>query len=153
MKKSEFLKGRTAFWEGKGWYAGRGGVIPSASQRAESDVEAAEAAGVVWDPEEEPLPATVFLCNEDSPLNDSAAVQDGGSMSGGYYFWVIRGHRRGGDYSRRVAQEAVRRWNAWPELLALVDCLGDDGSPKRSLSMEDKVRRMKLLGILGKEGE
>lgn len=146
MKRSEFERSRAAYWGQR-----LGHHRPDVS----ADVLAAEAAGVVWDPEEEPLPATVFLCNEDSPLNDSAAVQDGGSMSGSYYFWVIRGHRRGGDYSRRVAQEAVRRWNTWPELRALVDCLGDDGPAVCTLSMDDKIRRMKLLAILdaGKEGE
>jgi predicted RecB family nuclease len=141
VKKSEFIEryidSGTAGWR---------------RRAAERAAEMAEAAGVVWDPEEELLPATVYLCNEDGPANDSAAVQDGGSMSGSYYFWVIRGHRRGGNYSRRVAQEAVRRWNAWAEIRALVDCLGDDGSPGYELCPEDRARRKRLISIIdGKE--
>jgi hypothetical protein len=66
----------------------------------------AEAAGVVWDPEEEPLPEKVEIY-----------LRDG---------WLVIGPARGpmpGEGQRAIALEAQRRFNAWPELEKLAEPL------------------------------
>jgi len=64
MKKSEYIEKRRAYWAEfhgphllrDGWKAER-----AARANAEGDVEAAEAAGVSWDPEEPELPARLCV--------------------------------------------------------------------------------------------
>jgi hypothetical protein len=108
-------------------------------------VALAEAAGVVWDPEEEPLPERLSFASR-LQADEVGNLRPGLLIEGGV--WGDR------DQEIRTYAEAVRRWNAWPELRALVDCLGDDGPAQHLLAPEDARRRRMLLAIFdGKEGE
>lgn len=73
-------------------------------------VAIAEAAGVVWDPEEEPLPErlTVF---SDRAIGMQYGPEGSGWVKAGY---VYPDHEH-------VAREAVRRWNVWGEIRRLVE--------------------------------
>lgn len=96
MKKSEYRAARLRVHEREPW-------IVSKAARVQKDVEAAEAAGVVWDPEEEPLP---------EKLEAVYNVQ--------WLLMVPLPPAPCGPCKRFLseaeAQEAVRRYNAWPEL-------------------------------------
>lgn len=112
MKKSEFEKSRLEHW--------RAEFIREPHVQTGRDVEAAEAAGVVWDPEEPELPARLYLANADTL--EPVVVADMKLKP-----WIFK-VARGADpdiperaaIRKRVALEAVRRYNAWPELRALV---------------------------------
>lgn len=96
MKKSEFLEARRSHWAAQ---------MPASDSRARVDVEAAEAAGVVWDPEEPELPERLKIFDDGS----IAAVWSDGVES--IVTQTCTGRKR------TARQEAVRRYNLWPELL------------------------------------
>jgi hypothetical protein len=127
VRRSEFLR------------RGKFGTVTEMERLA----ELAEEAGARFDPEEEPMPERLdlqgYLLADPKTNRVIAVVQRGdGDESSNY----------------RDAQEAVRRWNAWQDLRALANCLGDDGPAQHLLSPEDARRRRLLLAILdGREGE
>lgn len=102
MKKSEFIKSREAVWSDR--------IYPP-TYRINDDVEAAEAAGVVWDPEDEPLPEWLRvseITNQEGCLRPHLAI-DG-------FAGLIRS-----DFMVSYYAEAVRRYNAWHDLRALAE--------------------------------
>lgn len=113
MKRSEFeAKRQEAHVHGPGRLNGpRGEYLYS--QAVAADVEAAEAAGVVWDPEEEPLPERLIAV----------------PAPAGAFVMVPLPQRHIGPEERfpsmTEATEAVRRYNAWPELWALCQRVRD----------------------------
>lgn len=134
MRKSEFKRAFLVEW--------------NRDRPAEAAVIAAEAAGVVWDPEEEPLPEEIFISEGEctalavgyKPFEEDSgnfwALVEGPIPSGGL----------GVPLARRavIAREAVRRWNAWKEIRRLVECAAWPPSAIKSA----------VLAILdGKEGE
>lgn len=103
MKKSEYRKGRREAWEQ---------VIARSYPSYESvetlvarDEEACDAAGVVWDPEEEPLPEKL------AALRIRGATEE----------VVVDLGCRFRCLTTKEAREAVRRYNAWPELIAAIE--------------------------------
>lgn len=142
MKKSEFIEARRRHWED-----GRSAF--SLEQRLLQDVDAAEHAGVAWDPEEEPLPPELAVSSNCAYLREP--------LVGGTPFWAIISPY--GVWDRTfappdrclaIAREAVRRWNAWPELREAIRLtLKVEPLPLLALG-----RLYHLLAILdGKEGE
>jgi len=105
MKKSEFEKKRRSFWQTE--------TEPDMATLVNRDIWAAEAAGVVWDPEEEPLPERLFI-----------SYSGGGTHAvpvDGQRIWVFSAARGVADELRqRCFLEAVRRWNAWPLFRACI---------------------------------
>lgn len=126
MKKSDYLRERTKKWIDAGWDGSSMYVIPSAAQRALADVEAAEAAGKVWDPEEEPLPERV--------TTHGGHLVVGVGLTGGFRRLTIR-----------EVDEAVRRWNAWSELRVIVNGWGIVGSPFDDLTGSCKAQILAVL--------
>lgn len=63
------------------------------------DVEAAEAAGHTWDPEEEPLPERIAV---------------GGQTR--FYLYGLRGKISTGELTKRDYEETARRFNLWRDL-------------------------------------
>lgn len=115
MKKSEFEAKRRERYTDV-WKESR--IL----QCLRDDVEAAEAACVVWDPEEEPLPEKIGVA-EGSVSGRVELLPDGGT---GLWPNLV---------SRAAAYaEAVRRYNAWPELEKLASKLPESpihGDPCR----------------------
>lgn len=95
MTRSEFEAKRLKFW------GVRSDAVGWVLEWVERDCAAAEAAGVAWDPEEAPLPERVSI--------DSC----GEVCLGRTPIHVLRGR----SWEKWLA-EAVRRYNAWPELWA-----------------------------------
>jgi hypothetical protein len=117
VKKSYFMAARLKIHEREPW-------VVSETGRVAADVEAAEAAGVVWDPEEEPLPEKVSINN--------IGVVCLGSTPITLAF-------------KRWKTEAVRRYNAWPALEKLVAELPEresDTDPCRFSCRLEQVRRV-----------
>lgn len=86
MKKSEFIESR------------RGGMRTEIGDFfVERDIEAAEAAGVVWDPEEEPLP-------------EQLEVRYGREL------WPVGVVTITMEARRRFLEEAANRYNLWEEI-------------------------------------
>jgi hypothetical protein len=136
MKKSEYMLARREFH--------RAGL--ATEPRVYRDVQAAEAAGVVWDPEEEPLPERLHL--------ECDIAFEPGSVPAAYAMLqavFTQSFPRQGERACKILREAVRRWNAWPELRRLAQLLRRDTSTSgRTL----RPVRKKLLAILdGREGE
>lgn len=88
---------------------------------------AAEAAGVVWDPEEEPLPVALYN------LEGWIGVKEGVNFR--ELTWEERG-------------EVVRRWNAWPELRRLLVTWSGEVS---SVELDERLLR-EMFAILGGKG-
>jgi hypothetical protein len=112
MKRSEYLRQRTDLWQDRGWAANAGPVVPPAGLRAEADAEAAEAAGVVWDPEELELPERLEMrgkiaCRPDGSMVATAIVVPG---------MADQPDRYRSDRNEHDLLEAVRRYNLWPYL-------------------------------------
>ena len=114
-------------------------LFPITSEAVLSHIVAAavaerEAAGVVWDPEEEPLPERLEI--------------EGSRIMWGVWTAAKITPRGGAPVDPfRIAAEAVRRWNAWPELRLAVEPLSRTLCPAQSLAKS-------VLAILdGKEGE
>lgn len=93
MKKSEFIAARRAHWAAQ---------LPASELRAKGDVAAAEAAGVIWDHEEEPWP-------EELAVLGTVIVPA-----------TLAPNR---EISLREKLEAVRRWNAHARVRAKVEGL------------------------------
>lgn len=110
MKKGAYIKARTAVWVSRGWLSSTpGGITPTAGDRAAQDAEAAEAAGVAWDPEEEPLP-------ERLEMDPDGSVRDGAGGVAPYIASMAYGYGRGGGgrmTARLILREMVRRYNLW----------------------------------------
>src|SRR4051812_38613875 len=96
MKKSDFMAARLKIHEREPW-------VVSETKRVAADVEAAEAAGVTWGPEEEPLPEKVSINNISQVCLGSTPIHPLRALA-----------------FERWKSEAVRRYNAWPELEKLV---------------------------------
>lgn len=100
-----------------------------------SVVELAEAAGVKWEPEEEPLPEKLTTHAIGRGCFRVMANCEGGVM--------VR------ELSHREAREAVRRWDAFSKAKTLVkEMLGVYG-----LGGEDYARLKKLEAVLDEGGE
>lgn len=113
-------------------------------------VDAEQAAGRRFDPEEEPLPERLEMVGRTAFYAGASPYFDLNMHLANAILLTddIPATQR----NERVLREAVRRYNAWPELRALADCLGDDSDPAYMLTREDRARRSKLLAILdGKE--
>lgn len=122
MKRSEFERKMLAYWSEQ-----RGLPRPDIS----ADVYAAEAAGVVWDPEEELLPEKIQAFRDEKEWFLAPDESD----------WSTP-ERKAAAY-----REVVRRWNAWPELRAAVHRWLAGAEPPEQLGRA-------ILAILdGKEGE
>lgn len=130
MKLSEYRKAREEHWTDR--------LAPSeVSLLVDRDVAAAEAAGKVWDPEGPLMPDRLAVTPNEAYIGEFPD-QD---VSSWRFFFLIQHFSLHTD-SPVVAREAVRRWNAWNEIRALADCIGDDGPA------EDRERRRILLKIL-----
>jgi hypothetical protein len=138
MKRSDFERNVRGL-------AGCLGVSGESAQRGLVDAAVAEreSTGAVWDPESEPLPERL----EVRVANGCAYVD---AKDGDYILFVAS--TTPGTWSltlgerSRIVVEAVRRWNAFQELRDF--CLGDDGSPRTTISPEDWERRRRILAIL-----
>lgn len=95
---------------------------------AREAVVAAEAAGVVWDPEDEPLPDKLVYGPIAEGLNFRPALAPVEPRRG----WSSR------EQELRGYAEAVRRYNAWPELEKLA--VGDFGDDRRPRHWSDRLR-------------
>lgn len=84
------------------------------SEAVAEDVAAAEAAGVVWDPEEEPFPEQIV------------AWGDSAGRHSAFFTTSPQSSERGLHY--REAREVERRYNAWPALEKLVADLSEQQS-------------------------
>jgi len=133
VKKSKYEKERTGHWER---------LIADGQRLGERvllDIMAAEAAGVVWDPEEEPLPERLHLgsnlfleCEHGRPLLDRDPDVSEGI---GNYIAVPLKRWRNTEYCERVLAEAVRRFNACGEL-------------RRLAGLKEYIHPNQLLAIL-----
>lgn len=98
---------------------------------------AAEAAGVTWDPEEEPLPKRLEARVEATSLElfvDDVWCGGNAIVFDNDFERAIPLPQRG-----RVLKEAVRRYNAWPELRkALEIARGHEGNYIHSLEWLDR---------------
>ena len=130
MKKSEFEAQRSDYWTGCG---------VTVLHKVQEDIRAAEAAGVAWDPEEEPLPERLAITPNESYIGE---FPDQDVTTWRFFFLLKHLDVDVHPDTLAVAREAVRRWNAWPELRRLAERFPLD------------VGRRHLLAILdGKEGE
>lgn len=124
MKKSDYLKQREEFWGSKGWRSGE------RLGRVEWDVQAAEAAGVAWDPEEKPLPEKLQV-SPYAPLDTNYIESDG-------VYWLCISNPRvnthmgltTAEQRLALAREVVRRYNLFPELERLAEQLETDTHPE-----------------------
>lgn len=110
MKLSEFDRRSFQMWEGSS-YAHSVSYKDFARLRRDG----AEAAGVVWDPEEPELPEKIYLSDAGFARATAPGVE--------YRLWEVKQGDVPG-YLRvdrqAIAAEAVRRYNAWPELEKLL---------------------------------
>lgn len=145
MKLSEYIDKRRAHYETVGELTH---IKFAVDGRIDGDIRAAEAAGVVWDPEkeEEPLPERLELCGKH--------LRAGGVRLSAPYIATARQNYRGDLDStaaaERILAEVVRRWNAWSELRKIAAILRRNrcGSYAEACNLEN------LIAILdGKEGE
>jgi hypothetical protein len=122
MKKSEFERQRDEHWQSV--FAGdlRAGTVAELVRR---DVAAAEAAGIVWEPEAPALPERL----EVSGNNGYIFCRQGGGEA--FFLAIISEHGKWDACFTDPAliqatwAEAVRRYNAWPALRAWAE--GPDG--------------------------
>lgn len=82
------------------------------SDMVTEDAAAAEAAGVVWDPEEEPLPELIVSFNNQPSLRPSPNTIPHGIS------WPSK------EVQEATYREAARRYNAVTEVLKMVDAIG-----------------------------
>lgn len=109
---------------------------------AKTLVEAEIANGAKFDPEEA-LPERLYFLESDSGED---WISTAPPRLIGHAIAQVPRHYPPYHLRRPILREAVRLYSAKPELLALVDCLGDDGL------QDDRERRRLLLAILyGKE--
>lgn len=138
MKKSEYLEGRKSHWlkyfQDPESVSSEDNVSGPAAQRANMDALAAEAAGVAWDSEEPFLPdeimvgyfgASPMLRPSPSSIPHGISWPDALTQEATY-------------------REAVRRYNAWPELEKLAEKMG----PGYGLCGGCEIYHGKLLTIL-----
>lgn len=134
MKKSEMLDVLDRI-------VGHGGHHPTAT----AIVNAMEAKGQVWDPEEEPLPERLAITPNESYIGEFPD-QD---VTTWRFFFLLR-HLDVHPDTLAVAREAVRRWNAWPKLREAIRLT----LKVEPLPLLARSRLYDLLAILdGKEGE
>lgn len=105
MKRSQFFAQRQAFWAAEAKLGAALTRDDAAYAFPNRDCLAAEAAGVVWDPEKPDLPERLCRGFEGSASTLLPAASSGSGWRG---------------YSEEAIEaaydEAVRRFNAWPEL-------------------------------------
>lgn len=138
MKKSEFVAKRQRHWED-------GRSACSVEQRVLWDVEAAEASGKVWDPEEEPLPERLEMrvTNGCAYVDVLSRGQRCFVVSTAPGTWPLPLSER-----TKIVVEAGRRWNAYENLrkhltpAATIQCAPCHAFAKAALAILD-----------GKEGE
>lgn len=122
MKKSDFARSRRDLHRRR-WTLATAAVL---DDRTKEDVEAAEAAGVVWDPEE---PKRVSL-------PDSLTVVKTGQNCGRLAYFATRSAIA--DLTLEELDEVKRRCDAWPELEKLA--VGDFGDDRRPRHWSDRLR-------------
>jgi hypothetical protein len=110
MKKSEFVERRKRYWEAE-------------------DIAAAEAAGVVWDPEEEPLAERLYVVDSLTLPGDSMPAWLLSTVAGDSYLTKETAQAAADLYNRRgniarVARElrasahyGERRFEGWADYL------------------------------------
>lgn len=98
MKKSEFERRSLEYWMHRSQ--------PGDSNLVGRDVRAAEAAGVIWDPEKP----------EEDPLPERVYVPDAGRFPTAFLMPEWRLGWAGEEHKRAGHLEAARRWNAWQEV-------------------------------------
>lgn len=108
MKRSDYEAKSRRFWMDSVTPPMEAAWIPGWLEKyVANDVRAAEAAGVVWDPEAEPLPEKLYKA--DLGRGRARVLADGDN---GY---TAR------ELTHREADEVKRRYEAWPELLRLLE--------------------------------
>lgn len=99
MKKSDFMAARLKIHEREPW-------VVSETRRVAADVEAAEAAGVAWDPEGPPeLPAHLIVVKTGQNIGRLAYTAVNNAI---------------GELTLEELDEVKRRCDAWPELEELL---------------------------------
>lgn len=114
MKRSDFLLQHSSAWE-----SGQGSFLTCKAAFLEVTVSGAEAAGVVWDPEDPELPEVLemggrhvfFRSPEERTATDNQIATA--------ILYTCAPQHPCSLFNERVLREAVRRYNAWKKLQEL----------------------------------